>query len=173
MHVALVIWSRHQGVGKNLLFECLSTIIGLRHATLIGQAELARDFNGWAKDKVFVIGDEVSNEDRRQHADKVKGLVTSTTVQINEKHQPAYETDNLMNFVFLSNHPTAMFMDDQDRRYYVVEIEADPLPEIEALEFVKWRDDGGLGALLYRSKNLTSAALTPKHQHQRPRQNAR
>lgn len=162
MHVALVIWSRQQGVGKNLLFECVSEIIGARHATLIGQAELARDFNGWARDKIFVIGDEVSSEDRRQHADKLKGLVTSTTVQINEKHQPAYETENLMNFVFLSNHPTAIFLDDQDRRYFVVEIDADPLPADEALAFVKWRDNGGLEALLHRLQKSNISKFNPK-----------
>lgn len=162
MSSALVMWSHQQGVGKNLLFECITKIIGPRHAAIIGQSELERDFNGWAADKVFVIGDEVSGQDRRQHVDKLKGLITGTTVQINEKFQPARETENLMNFVFLSNHSSALFMDDRDRRYHVVEVQASRLPQADANEFVKWRDGGGLGYLLQRLLQVDISSFDPK-----------
>ena len=147
---------------KNLLFETFLAIIGQHHSILIGQSELARDFNGWVKNKIFVIGDEVSGDDKRQHADKIKGLVTSNSIQINEKHQPAYEANNLLSFVFLSNHPTAIFLNDADRRYFVVEIEADPLPASEADAYVNWRDNGGLAALLDKMLEIDLKAFNPK-----------
>jgi len=162
MTTALVIWSVAQGVGKNLLFECLSAIIGSRHATLIGQVDLARDFNSWARNKILVIGDEVIGEDRRQHADKLKGLITGTTIQINEKHQPVVELENLVNFVFLSNHPTALFVGDDDRRYFVWEVEAGPMSPQEADAFVKWRDNGGLAALMHQLQTLNLSTFDPK-----------
>ena len=162
MHTALVMWSHKQGVGKNLLFECLIKVIGNYHSTLISQADLARDFNGWTKNKILVIGDEVSGADRREQQDKLKGYITGTTVQVNEKHQPAYEVENLMNFVFLSNRSDAIFLDDNDRRYFVWEVEADKLPRNEAIEFVRWRDNGGLAALLDKLCNISLAAFDPK-----------
>jgi hypothetical protein len=162
MSVALVIWSREQGVGKNLLFECIAKIIGERHATKIEQAELASAFNGWARDKILVIGDEVIGEDRRQHADKLKGLITGTTIQINEKHRPVTEIENLANFIFLSNHPTAMFVGQDDRRYFVWEIEASPMSPTEAKAFAAWRDHGGLSALRHHLQSLEISSFNPK-----------
>lgn len=162
IHTALVVWSHTQGVGKNLLFECLTAIVGPRHATLIGQADLARDFNEWAKDRILVIGDEVSGNDRREHEDKLKGLITGTTIQINPKNQPVYEADNLVNFVFLSNRANAMFLDDNDRRYFVWEVQADRLAPDVAKAFCAWRDGGGLEALLYKLSHVSLDGFDPK-----------
>ncbi len=162
MHVSLAFWSRKQGVGKNLLFECISRIIGPVHATVIGQAELGGDFNGWANRKVLVIGDEVSKSDRRQDTDKLKGLITGSTLYVNEKYQPAREVSNLLNFIFLSNHHDALFVDDADRRYFVWEITADRLPDSEAKNFALWRDNGGLAALLHFLQHHDISAFNPK-----------
>jgi hypothetical protein len=162
MNVALVIWSREQGVGKNLLFECIAKIIGERHATKIEQAELASQFNGWMRNKILVIGDEVIGEDRRQHADKLKGLITGTTIQINEKHQPVSEIENLANFIFLSNHPTAMFVGQDDRRYFVWEVEAPSMNQTDAKAFATWRDRGGLSALRHHLQALDIRSFNPK-----------
>lgn len=147
MHTALVFWSRDQGVGKNLLFECIKDIIGHRHASVVGQADFNRDFNGWLKEKILIIGDEVSDQDRRIGADKLKGLITGRTVQINEKYQPVVELENKANFIFLSNHNDALFIDDGDRRYFVWEINAGRLHDKEVQAFCNWRDNGGLGKL--------------------------
>lgn len=162
MHVSLALWSHAQGVGKNLLAECLSSIIGSTHATVIGQAELARDFNGWANRKVLVIGDEVSSSDKRQQTDKLKGLITGTTIYLNEKHQPARAITNLMNFIFLSNHHDAIFVGDTDRRYFVWEIMAERLPTDMAQAFVDWREHGGLSSLLNFLLNHDISSFNPK-----------
>jgi hypothetical protein len=147
MFVSLALWSHIEGVGKNLLFETLVKIIGATHATVIGQEELSASFNGWANRRILVIGDEVSGTDKRQQNDKLKGLITGTAVHVNEKFQPDREQPNLLNFIFLSNHHDALFLNDNDRRYFVWEIEAGKLPDNQALNFVAWRDSGGLAAL--------------------------
>lgn len=161
-HVSLAFWSHEQGVGKNLLFECMTAIVGAAHSTVISQAELASNFNGWANRKVFVIGDEVSKSDRRQDTDKLKGLVTGTTVYINEKYQPAREVPNLINLIFFSNHHDALFVADTDRRFFVWEITAGRLPDPKIKEFVKWRDTGGLAALLHFLLRFDIGAFNPK-----------
>lgn len=162
MHSSLVFWSIQQGVGKNLMVECIRDIFNPAHAILIGQPELESDFNGWAKDKVFVIGDEVSSSDRREHCNKLKGLITSTTLHINEKHQPRREVPNLLNFIFLSNSHDAMFVADHDRRYFVWEIESPRLSDKEIKAFVDWRDHGGLAHLLDFLLRLDLKGFDPK-----------
>ena len=166
MHTSLVLWSSNQGVGKNLLFECIVSIFGKRHASVIHQAELESDFNGWMAGKVFVIGDEVFSSEKRQHENKLKGLITSTELHINEKFQPRRALPNRINFLFLSNKNDAMFLADHDRRYFIWEIEAPPLTPAEVQDFLVWRDGGGLGHLLdwflkIRIKDFNPKAAAP------------
>ena len=162
MHTSLVFWSIEQGVGKNLMAECIRDIFCTAHAILITQSELDSDFNGWANGKIFVIGDEVSSSDKRQDHNKLKGLITSTTLHINEKHQPRREVSNLLNFIFLSNSNDAMFVADHDRRYFVWEIESPRLSDNEIKAFVDWRDHGGLGHLLDFLLRLDLKGFDPK-----------
>jgi hypothetical protein len=147
MFVSLAFWSHEEGVGKNIIFELLVAIIGSIHATVIGQKELSGSFNGWAHNRVLVIGDEVSGSDKRQETDKIKGLITSTAIHVNEKFQPERSQPNLLNFIFLSNHHDAMFVSDHDRRLFVWEVTAGRLPTKQATDFINWRDSGGLEAL--------------------------
>ncbi len=162
MFVSLAFWSLAQGVGKNLLFETIASIIGPAHAAVIGQSELTSDFNGWSNRRIFIIGDEVSGSDKRSETDKLKGLITGTTNRINEKYQPARETPNLMNFVFLSNHHDALFVNDGDRRFFVWEIQSGQLPQPLAKDYVTWRDSGGLSALHHSLLNLDISDFNPK-----------
>lgn len=162
MFVSLAVWSHAQGAGKNLLFETLTSIIGSTHSTVIGQTELTGAFNGWANRRVLVIGDEVSGNDKRQENDKLKGLITGTAIHINEKYQPDREQPNLLNFIFLSNHHDALFLNDHDRRFFVWEIESGRLPEAHANSFVRWRDAGGLSALHYFLLNYPLCDFNPK-----------
>ena len=147
MNTALVVWSAIEGVGKNLLFETVGEIIGPKHACVIGQKDLVGNFNSWAKNRLFVIGDEVlSNRDRRE-ADQFKGLITGTMLRINEKNQPEYEIANHTSFVFLSNHGDAVYLDGGSRRFFVAEIKAKPLPKEFYTDYAVWRDSGGAQAL--------------------------
>ena len=153
MNTSLLVWSRKQGVGKNLLFECVKDVIGSKHSQTITQSDLKRDFNGWLKNKVLVIGDEVLTSDRRKETDQLKFLITGTTVTINEKHQPEYSVSNFASFVFLSNHGDAIHIDKDDRRFFVHEVTAEPLEQDFYKRFVEWRDNTGLAALHFHLLN--------------------
>lgn len=163
MNTALVVWSAAEGVGKNLLFETIADIIGKKHACVIGQKDLCGNFNSWAKNRLLVIGDEVLSSGDRREADQFKGLITGTTLRINEKNQPEYEIANHTSFVFLSNHGDAVHLDDGNRRYFVSEIKAKALtPEFYA-KYAAWRDSSGLAALHhYLVNNVDLTGFDPK-----------
>lgn len=149
MNTALVVWSAEQGVGKNLLFETVGDIIGSKHACVIGQKDLGGNFNSWAKNRLFVIGDEVLSSGDRREADQFKSLITGTMLRINEKNQPEYDIANYTSFVFLSNHGDAVHLEDGNRRYFVAEIKGKPLSSTFYADYAAWRDNGGLAALHY------------------------
>jgi putative DNA primase/helicase len=109
-----------QGAGKNLFFEIVQAMYG-KYGTTVGLDQLESQFNDWLSQKLFVIGDEVSSrQELYHHKNKLKGLITGETVQINTKMLPLREEANHMNVVFLSNETKPLVLEEGDRRYLVV-----------------------------------------------------
>ncbi len=162
MFVSLVVWSNHQGVGKNLLFETIGTLFSPYHFALIGQSEVDDTFTGWIPGTVFVIADEIRASKSDKTSDRLKLWVTGTTLRTHDKGQPKRVVDNLMNLVFLSNHADGMFLNDHDRRFAVYEAVSGPLPESLKREFLAWREGGGSAHLLHYLQNLDIAGFDPK-----------
>lgn len=160
-NVALVVWSSQQGTGKSLLFETIASLFHERHRVVVGQEVFGDMFSEWQAHKVFVICDEVSSTDQRGTADRIKGWITASKNNINTKHEPKYSQPNIIKYVFLSNHPDAVFLTDTDRRYFVVEATAARLPSSEANEYVAWRDNGGRAALLAYLLKVTVQDFNP------------
>lgn len=138
--------SHRQGVGKNLLNEAVAAIHG-QGGKVVTASEFHQSFNSFLKNATFVVVDENDAGDRRASSDKLKHVITGTTISINEKFRPAYTIKNCASFVFLSNHPDAVFLEQFDRRYFVLECRKRPLAPQFYADFVTWRDGGGISAL--------------------------
>lgn len=162
MFVALVIWSKQEGVGKNLLFEAVGKLFDPRHFALIGQSEVDDDFCGWIPGTVYMLGDEIRASKSEKARDRLKLWGTATTLRTHDKGQPKRVVENLMNQVYLSNHADGMFLSDYDRRFWVHEIKAGPLPESIKDEYLRWRDNGGLPHLLHYLQNVDLTGFDPK-----------
>ena len=145
---AVVLWSIKQGVGKSMIGETMCRIYG-DHGKIITAVELHSGFNNWMRAAQFILGEENSSSDRRADSNKLKVLITSDRVYLNEKYQPAIDTKNCANFMFTSNHADAFYLEDADRRYFVWEIKAERKPDAFYANFVDWRDNrGGAEALM-------------------------
>jgi hypothetical protein len=160
-NVALVIWSRQQGTGKSLLIEAIGNLFDERHFEVVGQEVFNDGFTDWQAHKVMVVCDEVSSTDKRAVADRIKGWITASKNNINAKNAPKFKQPNLIKYVFLSNHADAVYLDETDRRFYVVEASSDRLPKEDSLEFVQWRDGAGKEALLHYLLNLNTKDFNP------------
>jgi putative DNA primase/helicase len=140
-----VIMHGDEGAGKNFLFDLVVAIYG-KYGALVGQDELEDKFNDWRSGKMFVVGDEVSSRAELVHnKNRLKALITSTTVQINPKNLARREEANHINIVFLSNELQPLALDNSDRRYLVIYT-----PRAREFEFYKrlkaWRNSGGTEA---------------------------
>lgn len=137
-----VIMHGDEGAGKNFLFDLVVDIYG-QYGVLVGQDELEDKFNDWRSGKMMVIGDEVSSRAELVHnKNRLKSLITSTSVQINPKNLPRRTESNHINIVFLSNELQPLALDNSDRRYLVVYT-----PRAKEFEYYrqlkKWRDNNG------------------------------
>ena len=135
-----------QGTGKSLVGITLGRIYGTNF-TEIRQDDLEGNFNTWAENKQFVLGDEITGSNKRQEADMLKKMITQTIIRINNKNLPIYEVPDCINYLFTSNHPDAFFLEDADRRFAIHEVSVPPLPLAFYEEYDAWLKGLGPAAL--------------------------
>jgi putative DNA primase/helicase len=110
-----------QGTGKNLLFEVVMGIYG-PYGRMIDQSAIEDRFNDWASKKLFLIADEVVARAELFHIkNKLKAFITGDWIRINPKNMAAYDERNHVNLVFLSNELLPVVLDEDDRRYAVIQ----------------------------------------------------
>ena len=126
MHTALVVFGEREGTGKGMFFDVMERIYGRQYSRHVDQQLMTSRFNAWLSQKLFIVADEViTSKERKELKGKLKNLITSPVHQLEEKNQPVREEDNFTNFVFLSNEMPPLALDWFDRRYMVIEYNAD------------------------------------------------
>lgn len=141
MFSAVVIHGATQGTGKTLLGYTLAKIYGANFKEITDE-DLEESY--WAENKQFILGDEITGKDNRQYMNTLKRLITKETIDVNIKFVPQFELPNCMNFMFTSQHADSFFLEDKDRRFLVIEVAEDPLPEKFYRDYDKWyKGDGG------------------------------
>lgn len=161
MYTCCLLWGVETGTGKSLVGYTLGRIYG-RNFAEITDAELSNPSNDWAVDKQFVMGDDVTGEDQRQYADRLKTMMTRATVRINVKYVPTYSVPDVLNYYFTSNHPDAMFLEDRDRRAFVHEVTSVRMAKAEVDEYVAWMKGPGPAALFDHLRRLDLGGQEPE-----------
>jgi len=154
-----LVFHGYEGSGKNLLHEVVASVYG-KHGKVVGQRELESQWTDWQSGCQFAIGDEVvSRAEMRHHKGVLKGLITSSHLNIATKFMNLRSERNCMNIVFHSNEVEPLKLDPTDRRYLVVWT---PKRGDQALydRFVKWREEGGAAHLMHwlQHRNLADWA---------------
>jgi hypothetical protein len=161
LSTATVIWSTQQGIGKSLIGATITRLYG-EHATTISARELHDQYNGWAKNALFVVGEENSGSDRRADSNRLKNMITGATHHIHEKYQPAIELQNLTNFLFTSNHPDAFHVENEDRRLFIVSANVQPKTREFYDDYAKWMNsEEGPAALMDYLMHLDLTGFNP------------
>lgn len=127
MYSSAVIWGLRHGTGKSLIGYTLGKIYG-KNFSEITDRNLHESHNEWAENKQFIMGDEITGGDKRGTADRMKGMITQQRLRLNPKYIPSYEVPDCINYYFTSNHPDSFFVEDDDRRFFIHEVLAGPLP---------------------------------------------
>lgn len=157
---ACLIWGRMTGTGKTLIFYTLKQIYG-ENFIKIKNEDLLNTW--WLENKQFVLGDEISGNDKRSESDALKSMITQEEVNINVKFIPQFSIPDCANYGFTSNHPDALFMDDEDRRFFVHEVMAEePLPEAFYKKYDAWKSGEGAAALFHHLLQRDLSKFNPK-----------
>lgn len=137
MYSASVIWGLKHGTGKSLVGYSLFRVYG-RNATEIKDEQLHSPYNEWAENKQFIMGDEITGGDKRSVADRMKSMITQRELRLNPKYVPSYTVPDCINYYFTSNHPDSFFLEDDDRRFFVHEVRAEPMDPEFYVNYERW-----------------------------------
>lgn len=162
---AVLIHGRFTGTGKTLAGYTLAKIYG-QNFIKIKSKDLYDTW--WAENRQFVLGDEISGSDKRAEADMMKAMITQEEVNINIKYIPQFSIPDCVNYYLTSNHADALFLEDEDRRFFIHEVLGQPLPDEFYAAYDKWlKKDGGAAALMqwFLDRNLSN--FNPKAQAMR------
>jgi|LNFM01.1.fsa_nt_gb hypothetical protein len=160
MYSSVLFHGVRHGTGKSLVGYTLGRIYG-ENFTEIDQADLHGSFNEWAEGKQFIMGDDITGSDKRQDNDFLKKLITQQKIRVNKKYIPTYEIPDCINYFFTANHPDSFFLEDDDRRHFVHEIQVGPLSELFYVEYDLWLDSGGAAAVFHHLLQLDLGDFNP------------
>lgn len=146
MFSAAVIYGIHHGTGKSLVGYTMAKIYG-DNFTEISASSLHNGFNGWAENKQFVMGDDVSGSDKRSDNDMLKKLITQKELRVNAKFMPEYSVPDYINYYLTSNHPDAFYLEDKDRRFFIHEVVSGMMDEAFYMDYILWLDTEGPAAV--------------------------
>lgn len=157
---SVVVHGIKHGTGKSLLGFTLGEIYGRNFGEISG-SDLHNSFNEWADHKQMVMGDDVTGGDKRADADRLKKLITQKELSINKKYIPMFTVPDCVNYYFTANHPDAFFLEDDDRRFFIHEVECDPLGEDFYVEYDMWRAAGGAAHVFHYLLNIELGDFNP------------
>ena len=144
----VLLHSNAQGVGKSFVGYIMGDIYG-DNFNVVSQEELQSTFNDWVVSKQFILGEEITGNNSRREADRLKNMLTREKLNVSIKYQPGYVLDDCANYLFTSNHVDALHLETADRRIVVHEIRAEPRGRPFYRRIDRWRRHGGPSALFH------------------------
>ena len=117
----LCLVSKENHTGKTTFGKWLRILFS-KNAAIVGNADLANDFNaGWAS-KLLIICDE-SKIDKQMVIERVKSLSTGDKIYMNAKGKDQVEIDFFGKFILISNHEdNFIYASEEDVRYWVKKV---------------------------------------------------
>ena len=140
---AVLMGSHHEGVGKDLWLLPIRSCFGKQNVSEIGADSLSSSFNEWLAHKHLIIIQEIWTGARRELSNQLKPLLSSPPdeIMVNEKNVSRYPVPNICATIMLTNHKDAVSMAAEDRRYFVMWSEAQPLSSDYYKDFALWVSD--------------------------------
>lgn len=162
LYTSAVVWGSQHGTGKSLIGDTMLRIYGENGGVIRGR-ELVASHNEWAENKQFIVGDDVSGDDKRETADLLKAMITSEVLRINPKYISAFTMRDCINYYFSSNHPDAFYMEDTDRRMFIHEVRSSPMPRAFYDAYRTWYRGPGAAAVFGKMLERDVSAFDPTH----------
>lgn len=95
-----------EGMGKTLLFELVTAMLGSNNVSLITGLQLQEKYNTWAESRLLALVEEVGGFDRKERFDTlnaIKPIITNARISVRDMRKTAYEVMNTVNILMTTN----------------------------------------------------------------------
>lgn len=117
-----VLIQSERGIGKQIIGTVIKYCVGESYTYEPDAEQLvsgASRFNGWMRNKMMIIVDEIRVGDRRDLLEGLKKIITDKRVAVESKGVDQEMEDNRANWLFFSNYKDAIPINENERRYCV------------------------------------------------------
>jgi hypothetical protein len=111
-----------QGTGKGTFFELLNAIWSLTCLKVSDVDHVIGQFNAAIERIYIVFMDEALFAGDKKALDRLKSMVTESTVTIEQKRQPRRTIKSVHRFIAASNHDHFIKVDGDDRRFFFLRV---------------------------------------------------
>lgn len=160
---AVALWGVRKGTGKSLVGYTIGDLYGDAFYEISDQQlDGTSPFNEWARHRHFIMGDEITGNDSRRIANRIKHMVTREKVEINSKNTPQYSIRDCINYYFTAQHPDCFYLEEDDRRIFVHEVRGAALSNEFYTNYNLWRSSAaGRRALMWHLMHVDTSDFNP------------
>jgi len=150
-----------EGTGKGTMAEPLLRIFGPHGNKTNGAYAIASRFNATLAGRLLIFADEVDLTDKHV-ADRLKGIISETTVNLERKGLEIEPLPNYCRLIFASNHTRVLNAGIRERRYLVLE-PSDEKAQDQAYfsKLWAWINDGGAAKFLHYLLKVDISEFNP------------
>ncbi len=128
----LCLVSKDNETGKSTMAKLLKQVF-TQNVAIVGNADLADNFNAHWATKLLVICDE-TKIDKQSVVEKVKSLSTADKIMMNAKGKDHVEIDCFLKFIFITNNEeNFIYASEEDLRYWIIKVPVlqEKIPHLE------------------------------------------
>jgi hypothetical protein len=148
--VAVGLRSDEEGVGKGFYETKMGHLLGNHYMQINNPKHIVGAFNPHLETLLRLTADEALFVGNPEHRNRLFGLITDPTLQIEPKGCGVYDAENFLNISVLSNDPHFLPISGTARRFFLPTVSPIHMQDTVYFDAIqKQLDDGGYEALLY------------------------
>lgn len=148
-----------EGAGKTIFKTIMEAALGVSYVHGPNTQELSDSggkFNGWIRNRLMIICDEIRTDERRVLIEVLKPLITERRIEIQSKGMDQEMSDNPTNWMMFSNWEDAIPISKKSRRIAPIYSQVQSVEDLERLgmtgqyfpKLYRWVDkEGGASAV--------------------------
>lgn len=163
-----------EGLGKTLFEYIMAAALGPSYVHVPAAKELTEGggkFNGWMRNKLMIIINEVKSDEKRELVEVMKPWITDKRIEMQNKGQDQDMADNPTNWLMFTNHKDAIPISVNGRRYAIMYSALQSSSDLARLDMTDeyfsklydWAESGGIAHVVdYLMKYAVPADLDGK-----------